>query len=116
VKEHAYTSQHTSRRSIQARNQGWRRGRFSPCKFFAALEKCVGHNLELLDIYCSLNILAPSQKTFLCLWCPKLVAGLVVFACVCAIANYPVCFRGAEITQTVEVTRIFSRGGQPLLY
>jgi len=31
----------------------------------------------------------------------------VVFACVCAIENHQVCFRGVELTETVEVTRIF---------
>jgi len=30
----------------------------------------------------------------------------VVFACLCAIANHQVCFRGVELTETV-VTRIF---------
>jgi len=31
----------------------------------------------------------------------------VLFACVCAIANHQVCFRGVQLTETVEVTRVF---------
>jgi len=31
----------------QGRNQGWRN---PPGKFFALLEKCVGHSLQLLDV------------------------------------------------------------------
>jgi len=51
--------------SLQARNQG---GEIHPRKFFAPLEKCVGH--------CSKN-LGPSQKTLRPSWCPKLVTGLI---------------------------------------
>jgi len=40
------------------------------------LEKCVGHNLKLLE-YCSSKNLGPSQKTLRLAWCPKLVTGLL---------------------------------------
>jgi len=38
-----------------------------PAKFFAPLEKCVGHSLKNL---------VPTQKTLHPAWCPKLVTGL----------------------------------------
>jgi len=45
------TSRSKSDVSMQARNQGGRRGAKTPLKIFSSsLEKCVGHNLKLLDI------------------------------------------------------------------
>jgi len=57
-------------RCTQVRNLGG-----APCKYFAPMEKCVGHCSKLLDIQFSLN-LSHFQKTLCLSWYPKLVTGL----------------------------------------
>ena len=44
--------------------------------FSPYLEKCVRHDLNLLDIVQSTKNLGPSQRICRPSWCPKLVTGL----------------------------------------
>jgi len=65
---HAYTLEWFQFSSVQGRDQkGAQGGRNHLGKFFAPLEKCVGH---------SLNNLVPSEYSSPPPWCPKLVTCL----------------------------------------
>ena len=58
----------------QARNQGGAGEAKPPRKYFALMEKSVGHNVKYIGH--SSKILGPSRKTFRPSWCRKLVMGL----------------------------------------